>query len=1135
MLRPFLLVGVGGSGGKTLRALKQTLELELMQRGWTGSWPSAWQLLHVDSPTIQDGAEFPASFLPTENYQGLVPTGTVYKTAYERITLPGKIPSELLPDVEKPLPSSEEVTVRVEYGAGQYRAIGRTIVLAKLSEVRQAAAAAISRMNSADSRGQLDSISNLFGAKESTGLPNPVVIVISSIAGGSGSGQYLDVAEAIKSAAPSSTWVHQIFSILYAPDVFSKIDGKGGIEPNALAAMSEGMAGLWMKSPSASTESLYKSQGLVSPSHAIEYSIGPAFNYVVGRQNSNVDFDDQPAVYQAVAASVSTWITDDDVQDSLLAYTIGNFQQKAVSAAELPDASRLKVENRQAPPFGSLGFGRVSLGKDRFMKYATERLARSAIDRMLYIHKAEDPEFKVKTQDEWIAFKADATILDFVKELKLNEETEQNNDVIDALRPIESRDLLYASFINNILTDSQQGLDKSGGQSLSAWHEKLMNFYQVYVERALDEESNARNKKGREWVISQSQHILQVVARYVSQQGLKVTNELLLRLENKLNVVADELIAEGNTYKRYAQEVANYVGQELRRAQGQETLRPEHPAVQAAAEQCKNALGWRAESDLRILASELLRDLAKNYLGSLRLAISGGEKALLTRVSETHNLDGRTNAYLGWTKFDSQSVPKRLNPAPNERLLIEIEQFPAEFSEQIRRSVSEERQSNAPTVVLDEILMGSLELKDLEPSNTWSLFEIVDEWIPEFKGARKDSSQAAKSANFGFSSDPETYLRRAEKWVQRKGSSFAAYINEDLASYLSENRKDRGETSERIRKFREQFDAAVSSSEPLIKLNAGLLMKVHGKSPGQRTSVVSALPFSINSDIYKAIKETLLKYGMWEDKNSDRWFRDKSIVKNVDIFSLQEFPYQPMVMDSLVQPIAQQWLANRNEPEKREDFLKWRRSRTLRESIPAAPAVKDSILRGWFVAKILGYLDANTDDLMRGPSISVWTGPGGKRVNFPHPLMHKGFVAPFDYPGTVLKSLSIAIILCNAEGSLEPLASYHRLMDLGFREDEVCKELTKWILSGGTLDPSAPTPNPERAGEASNSIDQRKERILDYLNRQEQEFLDDVVRVSSSANIRSYPISWEIREEVLAAIDALRTSISAMRAERSGV
>lgn len=1134
MLRPFLLVGVGGSGGKTLRALRQALELELIQRGWRDGWPKAWQMLHVDSPTNQDGASFPAPFLPADNYLGLVTTGTAYKQAYGAVALPGRIPSELMPDVEKPLPSAEEVKIPIGLGAGQYRAIGRTIALAKLSEVRQAAAAAISRMNSAESRGQLDSIGALFGTKEGAGIADPIVIVVSSIAGGSGAGQYLDVTEAIKSAAPSSTWVHQIFSILYAPDVFSKIDGKGGVEPNALAAMSEAMAGLWAESPTESTAALYKSQGLVSPSHAIEYSVGPAFTYVVGRQNSKVDFDDQPAVYLAVAASLSTWVTDDKVQDDMLAYAIANRDQEAVDANQLPDLSRLKVENRQAPPFSSLGFGRVSLGKDRFMQYAQERLARSVIDRMLYIHKAEDPEFKVKTQDEWVALKADACLLDFIKELKLNEETEHSNDVINALRPIESRDLLYASFTNQILSDAQQGLDKSGGQSLSSWHEKLINFYQVYVERALDEETNLRNAKARTWVTDQSTHILKIVSRYISQQGLKVTVELLQRLEVKLSVIADELIAESNTHKRYAAEVANYVGQELRKAQGQESLRPDHPAVQGAADQCKNALGWRAESDLREIAAELLRDLSKNYITSLRVAVSGGEKALLSRALEAQETDGRDNAYHGWPTFESPYVPKRFNPAPNERLMIDVEQFPTEFTEQIRRSVREERQGNAFSVVIDEILMGSLELTELEVENTWALFDVVQEWIPATKTSRKDSSQAAQSSQFNFSSNPNVYLERALKWMERKGTSFYGYLNEDMASYLSETRKDRGETSERIRKFREQFDAAVAASEPLIKLNAGLLMTVHGKSLGERRSVVSAIPFPVGSDLYKAIKETLLKYDMWTDKTSDGWFRESN-TQNIDIFSLQKFPYQPMVMDSLVQPIAQQWLACRNEPEKREAFLKWRRARTLRESTPAAPEVAATILRGWYVAKILGQLVAKTDDIMRGPEISVWIGPGNKMANFPHPLMHKGFTPPFDYPGTILKSISIAIIMCNAEGSLNPLVSYHRLLDLGFRADEICTELTRWVQTGTISDSLAPIPPLERAGSANASIEARKEVILNYLDQQAQEHAEEVVRVTPGVDVRSYPITWEIREDVLVAISSLRSAISTMRAERSGV
>jgi hypothetical protein len=65
MLSKFLLIGVGGSGGKTLRALRNNLELKLSQANWADGVPMGWQMLHIDSPVIQDGTGFPAPMMPT--------------------------------------------------------------------------------------------------------------------------------------------------------------------------------------------------------------------------------------------------------------------------------------------------------------------------------------------------------------------------------------------------------------------------------------------------------------------------------------------------------------------------------------------------------------------------------------------------------------------------------------------------------------------------------------------------------------------------------------------------------------------------------------------------------------------------------------------------------------------------------------------------------------------------------------------------------------------------------------------------------------------------------------------------------------------------------------------------------------
>ena len=51
MLSPFLIIGVGGSGGKTIRAMRQTLLRRLRAKGWKGEFPEAWQFL-TTSPEV---------------------------------------------------------------------------------------------------------------------------------------------------------------------------------------------------------------------------------------------------------------------------------------------------------------------------------------------------------------------------------------------------------------------------------------------------------------------------------------------------------------------------------------------------------------------------------------------------------------------------------------------------------------------------------------------------------------------------------------------------------------------------------------------------------------------------------------------------------------------------------------------------------------------------------------------------------------------------------------------------------------------------------------------------------------------------------------------------------------------------
>jgi hypothetical protein len=205
-MQPFLLVGVGGSGGKTLRAVKQELQSYLRQLGWTKAIPAAWQFLHIDSPRIQDGADFPADFLNNTEYLSLVPDGVSYADIYKNLI--GAVPNEFKHDTARPLPNPEDVQVSVDKGAGQFRAIGRTIAASAMSQIYAAAKSALTRMDSPQAKADLQEFAKRVNADEEIGVKK--IIIVSSIAGGSGAGMFLDVTEAVKSATGGALYSNDV-------------------------------------------------------------------------------------------------------------------------------------------------------------------------------------------------------------------------------------------------------------------------------------------------------------------------------------------------------------------------------------------------------------------------------------------------------------------------------------------------------------------------------------------------------------------------------------------------------------------------------------------------------------------------------------------------------------------------------------------------------------------------------------------------------------------------------------------------------------------------------------------------------------------------------------------------------------
>ena len=75
MYSRYLFIGLGGSGGKTLRFLKKDIKKWMERSGIENpKIPTGWQFLHIDTPTNPDGEEL-NSLVPqisADEYLGLI-------------------------------------------------------------------------------------------------------------------------------------------------------------------------------------------------------------------------------------------------------------------------------------------------------------------------------------------------------------------------------------------------------------------------------------------------------------------------------------------------------------------------------------------------------------------------------------------------------------------------------------------------------------------------------------------------------------------------------------------------------------------------------------------------------------------------------------------------------------------------------------------------------------------------------------------------------------------------------------------------------------------------------------------------------------------------------------------------------
>lgn len=1102
MLSPFVLIGIGGSGGKTLRTARADLVRQLNNLGWTENFPDAWQFVHIDVPAKPDGLDegLPGA-LPAGSYYGLVAGGVNYPVV-DRL-LSNSLKPEL--DLEATAgwrPLATQVSVPIDRGAGQYRAIGRIITITHLREVKDAIAEAVGRIQTPGIEGQLKHVAKLVGADDQTEMRAPVFLIVSSLAGGSGAGAIVDVTWALRAAGVA---VDDAAAILYAPDVFESIPERmrQGVRPNALATLAELSAAWWNEDGiSATTNAVYNAEGMVLPP-----AEGRAPGMIlVGRKNSaNLDYIDQNAVYVAMGRALSAWMTSEPLQDGLTAYITGNGANNAYeTVSEVPAAL-----NHQIPPFRAIGYARMSLGRNLFREYSSEYLARSGVETVLRKHlegkRGHDDD---RSDRELVEEAANLALRGFLQQCGLDERGMESNDVLDALAPPERLD--WHERLRANITEQISTAFGAGGKDANAVRVYISNAASSLATNYWAQESQGQLRMARKWSKYIQTQVMAATATSIARSGGMITAAILNRItREEVPYLIEELRREANEFQRWALDIDGAVNSALTSG-GNANLQLNNPLVSNAVKEAANALYSHVEVQVRELAIDLLRDLSDNFLEPLAQAVEAG----FQRLKEDEQPQGAVPSEISlWpTGVD---VPTRLRPSPNEFLLESPDTYPATRAKLVASSVTGNLGAgDAELEAVGQIIIGAPEMGSLEQT----LIQAHRAWQPA-RAELRDPAQSPQRAQFRVALRGEDLLARANTWAMDTSRAIGRYLAQSLAEYLTDSDVQPEILGDRLRRYEAALTGAIGAAAPLAAIDKKMLSQVHRQKEVEPIYQISTIPFPGQSEAREATIRVLHNAGLDPSKFTFK----EAPVGAIDVFTALSATLHPVVFESLMKPIAEEWAAVKLDADSRSKFWRWRRARSLPEFIPLAPPVRRAMVRGWFTASLLNRLD-----IPAGKQWTIYDPVSRGPVPFPFPLLQPDVSQQFDYMPAALKSVPLAWLDAATQGDVAPMAAYKCLRDLGgsgesgaVDEYGLNQTLRDW-LTNGTTDSAAP----EVEG-AGTTMEERRQYALARIAKWRGNYEDLFTKTAQSLDPIRAPRAFELRADILTALSELEAGIQA--------
>lgn len=1091
-MRKFLVVGCGGSGGATLAYMMDQLHSDLAEYG-IERIPQGWQFVHLDVPT----APTPVRNIGTVRDQGGTYVGTGPQSDSYRV-LDGALSQQLvgrqaLDTVATWAPRDPEaVHVPLSTGAGQYRALGRIITLSQVGRVRDELQRAWDKLflNSTDSEMRALSVP---GAGAFDPNNQPIVLVVSSMAGGAGASMALDICRVLTMVSGLDPRLMGVFMV--APDIFGSLPDAAvtGVRANALAMLGEIVASQ-IGSAREHDVALLRALGL---EHGEGELIPFARVFPVGRHvgaQRTVFGDGSPdAVYRGLGRGLSALMLSGQATQQFVEWDLTN------GAGVAGNRHYLGWGNQQWNnlPWGAFGFASLSMGRDRYKEYAAQRLARSSVDQLLRGHLQPD---------------------------NLASDEEQVNAILDNQWP-------------NIC--AQLGLPPAGAGTVAAWlmstvlqrhdaGQQATSIVDGSVRRYIDPSSGVPATQwtdqvrralaeGRDHLLYGAQQVAELTAfRWQDQFVARLEHATVAALGDKGLPYATGLVKR---VRRHLQDVVVPSGADLlRHAPGARLGEPAEDAkpvlaalkgtVANTAEVLERVLSGTAHQVQTQIYAQLADQvgraaaaLAPEVIDQLLSAMDEAQTLLRRTVAEPARERGlaylQTDEYAAWPSEADDAVSVRFSEANNEVMLTSSAQFKQRYESDLPQSVGADSGGrrgfdDGVRRAVFYVITGSWTTVGgtRAPADDEPTVERTAAWRSSVfpRDPETGESLIAQRARYDVHTRPHELLYRARKFISRTGESFDRFCSVSLREFvLGADNPPESEMADRHRDIVIKFVEALNLARPLASVNEKAMQAIHGAAQMEYQYKFSAIPFKGNhvaGDLAAALREQPRI-----DKSSsdalERVLIDEGKLKRVNIFG--SYPnYSPLAYTAVVEEASRQWLAA--SPSQRKAFWTMRRARPLPAALPMHPAERQACVAGWTLGRAIGFIHVPGEPYTQ--PAQVWSTEERRWLQFPNPLLTppSDFKAPYDWLPAILESFLLAIAQCHQPpvmSSLAPYVALRRIYDespedpvAGIHSLAAKKHLTQFLRTGVTstgVESVVPGTGPEV------SVDERAQHVADYF------------------------------------------------------